>query len=126
MTRLKTVITCIAFLIIAEPSAYAAANDMTAGSVKTFVVLIGTIAALFALAWAARRYGPYAKVKRALGLDILGQMPVGAKAHLALVRVGKSILLLGVTQNHVSLIKDLQSGDFEETFAGIEKQEGEK
>ncbi|HQG30983.1 MAG TPA: flagellar biosynthetic protein FliO [Deltaproteobacteria bacterium] len=125
MRRLKPVLPCIAFLLVTESWASAAAGDMTAGSVKPFVVLIGTIAALFALAWAARKYGPYSKVKKALGLDILGQMPVGAKAHLALVRVGKSILLLGVTQNHVSLIKDLKAGDFEETIQGIDKQEGE-
>lgn len=126
MTRLKSLIPCIAVLIVTGSRAFAAEGDLTAGSVKTFVVLVGTIAALFALAWAARKYGPYAKVKKALGLDILGQMPVGAKAHLALVRVGKSILLLGVTQNQVSLIKDLKAGDFEETIAGIEKQEGGK
>lgn len=125
MTRFNPLILSIAILVASESWAYAAGNDLTTGNVKTFVVLIGTIAALFALAWAARKYGPYAKVKKALGLDILGQMPVGAKAHLALVRVGKSILLLGVTQNHVSLIKDLKAGDFEETIAGIEKQEGE-
>ncbi len=125
MRRIGSLTTCTAFLIMMESRAFAAGNDMTAGSVRTFVVLIGTIAALFALAWAARKYGPYSKVKKALGLDILGQMPVGAKAHLALVRVGKSILLLGVTQNHVSLIKDLQAGDFEEAFQGIEKKEGE-
>lgn len=125
MKRIKPVAACIALLLIAESRVFAAGNDMTAGSVRTFVVLAGTIAVLFALAWAARKYGPYAKVKRALGLDILGQMPVGAKAHLALVRVGKSILLLGVTQNNVSLIKDLKTGDFEEIMAGTEKQEGD-
>ena len=125
MRWFKSFIPCIAFLIMSESWACAAANDMTTGSVRTFVVLIGTITALFALAWAARKYGPYAKVKKALGLDILGQMPVGSKAHLALVRVGKSILLLGVTQNQVSLIKDLKEGDFEETITAIEKREGE-
>ena len=125
MRWLKSSGTCVAFLIMSESWACAAGGDMTAGSVRTFFVLIGTIAALFALAWAARKYGPYARVKKALGLDILGQMPVGSKAHLALVRVGKSILLLGVTQNQVSLIKDLKEGDFEETIAAIEKREGE-
>ncbi len=125
MMRLRPVIPCIAFLILWESWACAATGDTTAGSARAFIVLIVTIAALFALAWAARKYGPYSKVKKALGLDILGQMPVGSKAHLALVRVGKSILLLGVTQNHVSLIKDLKAGDFEETIQGIDKQEGE-
>jgi flagellar biosynthetic protein FliO len=125
MRRLEPAIACIAVLIISESCAYASNGDMATGNARTFFALIGTIAALFALAWAARKYGPYSKVKKALGIDILGQMPVGAKAHIALVRVGKSILLLGVTQNNVSLIKDLQTGDFEETVAGMEKQGGE-
>jgi flagellar biogenesis protein FliO len=44
------------------------------------------------------------------------QVPVGARANLALVRVGRSVLLIGVTQNTVTLIKDLEQGDFEKTI----------
>ncbi|MGC9324894.1 MAG: flagellar biosynthetic protein FliO [Desulfomonilia bacterium] len=94
-----------------------AADVPVAGvSLRAITALIGVMALLFFLAWALKKYGPVARVKKNLGLDILGQMAIGAKAHLALVRVGRSILLLGVTQNTVSLIKDLEEGEFEKAL----------
>ena len=87
-------------------------------------MLIGTVIALFALAWAARQYGPYARVKRSMGLDVVGQIPVGAKAHLSLVRVGRSILVLGVTQNQVSLVKELEGSEFDKAFEQAQTEGG--
>jgi flagellar biogenesis protein FliO len=43
-------------------------------------------------------------------------VPVGPKSNLALVRAGKSLLILGVTQSTVTLIKDLGQDDFERSI----------
>ena len=85
-------------------------------SLRALSALIAVMALLFFLAWVLKRYGPVARVKKNLGLNILGQMALGAKTHLALVRVGKSILLLGVTSSSISLIKDMEEGDFEKAL----------
>ncbi len=126
MRSMRSAASGIIFMLMAAESALAAQGDMTTGSLRTFTVLLTTIAALFAVAWFAKKYGPFARMKKDLGLDILGQMPVGNKAHITLVRAGKSILLLGVTQNQVSLIKDLEEGDFEKAFGEIESRGGER
>ncbi len=113
-------------LIVMAPAtaAFAATGDSAMSGFRTFFVLVITIAGLFALAWAAKKYGPFSKVKRHLGLDIIGQVPLGSRAHLALVRVGTSLLLLGVTQNQVSLIKDMEHVDFEKVVSRAEEREG--
>ncbi|HQA71080.1 MAG TPA: flagellar biosynthetic protein FliO [Deltaproteobacteria bacterium] len=112
----KNALLTLAILLAAADPCLAADSAPVGLSVRTFAVLIGAIAGLFALAWAAKKYGPYARVRRSIGLDIIGQVPVGARANLALVRVGRSVLLIGVTQNTVTLIKDLEQGDFEKTI----------
>jgi flagellar biogenesis protein FliO len=68
------------------------------------------------LAWALKTYGPTARIRKSSGLDIMGQMPLNPKAGLALVRAGKTMLLLGVTQNQVNLIKDLGEDGFEKAL----------
>ncbi len=125
MSTIGKLISGACFLLC--PMARALAADAApSGSLdfQTFAVLAGTILALFALAWAARKYGPYSRVKKALGLDVVGQVPVGIKANITLVRVGRSMLLLGVTQNHVNLIKDLGEGDFEKAVIDAENSGG--
>jgi flagellar biosynthetic protein FliO len=124
MKALKIFTACMAINLAWAAAACAA--DSGAGDVgfRTFAVLIGTVVALFALAWAARKYGPYAKVKRSMGLDVVSQIPVGPKAHLSLVRVGRSILVLGVTQNQVSFIKELEGSEFEKAFDHAQSQGG--
>lgn len=124
MKAVKTSLACIALLLVWTANACAADPGPAAVGFRTFAVLIGSVLALFALAWAARKYGPYARVKRSMGLDVVGQLPVGAKAHLSLVRVGKSILVLGVTQNQVSLIKELEGSEFEKAFDHAQSQGG--
>jgi len=91
-------------------------SEVTGISLQAIFILIIIICGLFALAWALKKYGPVARVKKSLGLDVLGQVALNTKANLALVRVGKSILLVGVTQNNISLIKDLEQGEFEKAI----------
>ena len=120
MKRLGALLTLLSILLAAAVPSLAADSAPAAMGFRTFTVLIGVIVGLFALAWAAKKYGPYARVKKTIGLDILGQVPVGPRAHLTMVRVGRSILLLGVTQNTVSLIKDLEQGDFEKVISEVD------
>ena len=101
--------------IMASP-VLASDSEVTGISLRAIFILIIIICGLFALAWALKKYGPVARVKKSLGLDVLGQVALNTKANLALVRVGKSILLVGVTQNNISLIKDLEQGEFEKAI----------
>jgi len=116
MRKLGAALSFLAIPLLAAAPCLAADSGPAAVNFRTFAVLTCVIVGLFALAWAAKKYGPYARVKRTIGLDIIGQVPIGPKAHLALVRAGRSIVLLGVTQHTVTLIKDLEQGDFEKTI----------
>lgn len=104
------------FLLFSLPL-HAAESGMASTGLRAVLSLVLVIALMFALAWTLKRYGPMAKVKKSFGLDILGQVSLGARVNLALIRVGKSILLIGVTANTVSLLKDMDEGDFEKSLS---------
>ena len=122
MNPVKSLFTLI-FLLYSLPL-YASESGMASTSLKAIASLVLVIALMFALAWAFKRYGPISRVKKSFGLDILGQVSLGAKVNLALIRVGKSILLIGVTANAVSLLKDMEEGDFEKSLSQVSSQMG--
>jgi flagellar biosynthetic protein FliO len=122
MNPLKSLFT-LAFLLYSLPL-YASESGMASTSLKAIASLVLIIALMFTLAWAFKRYGPISRVKKSFGLDILGQVSLGAKVNLALIRVGKSILLIGVTTNAVSLLKDMEEGDFEKSLSQLTSQMG--
>ncbi|MBN2297496.1 MAG: flagellar biosynthetic protein FliO [Deltaproteobacteria bacterium] len=95
-----------------------AAEQADAGAVgyRAIFILVIVVAGLFVLAWALKKYGPTARVKRSLGLDVLGQVALNAKANLALIQVGKSVVLIGVTQNNISVIKELEQSEFDKAI----------
>jgi flagellar protein FliO/FliZ len=103
---------------------HAADSGMASTGLRSVLSLMLVISLMFALAWALKRYGPMAKVKKSLGLDILGQVSLGARVNIALIRVGKSVLLIGVTANTVSLLKDMDEGDFEKSLSQATGQTG--
>lgn len=80
------------------------------GVAAVFIIILG------AFAWALKTYGPAARIRRSSGLDIVGRVPLGPKAGLVLVRVGRSLLLVGVTQDQVNLVKDLGEDGFEKAI----------
>ena len=112
-----------ALLLVSLPL-HAAESGMASTGLRAVLSLMLVIGLLFALAWALKRYGPMAKVKKSFGLDILGQVSLGARVNLALIRVGKSILLIGVTANTVSLLKDMDEGEFEKSLSQATGQTG--
>lgn len=104
-------------LVLYSLPLHAADTGMAMAGVKTVFSLLLIIALMFGLAWALKRYGPIARTSKSTGLTIMGQVALNAKANLALIRVGKSILLLGVTQDSINLIKDLEEGEFEKSLS---------
>ncbi|HVN72799.1 MAG TPA: flagellar biosynthetic protein FliO [Desulfomonilia bacterium] len=103
---------------------FAADSGMASTGLRAILSLLLIIALMFALAWALKRYGPMARVKKSFGLDILGQVGLGAKTNLTLIRVGRSILLIGVTSNTINLLKDMEEGDFERSLSQVSQQPG--
>ncbi|MDT8272382.1 MAG: flagellar biosynthetic protein FliO [Desulfomonilia bacterium] len=124
MKCFSTLLTLPVLLVVPCGELHCAEVPLAGMSLRALSALIAVMALLFFLAWVLKRYGPVARVKKNLGLDILGQMALGAKSHLALVRVGKSILLLGVTSNSISLIKDMEGGDFEKALDEMKTAQG--
>lgn len=101
-------------ILLALPAVARAAEQPVVGpGLQTFGVVLLFIFILGAAAWALKTYGPVARMRRSTGLDVVGRMPLTPKASLALVQVGKALLLVGVTQNQISLIKDLGEAPFE-------------
>jgi len=96
---------------------HAGESGMAMAGVRTVFALLVVIALMFGLAWAMKRYGPVARASKSTGLTVIGQVALNAKANLALVRAGRSILLLGVTQESINLIKDLEEGEFEKSLS---------
>ncbi|RLA99092.1 MAG: hypothetical protein DRG37_05510 [Deltaproteobacteria bacterium] len=93
--------------------AFAGQSPLAYAGLKTFLVLMVIVAMLFALGWSLRRYGPVARAKKTLGLEVIGQVPLNQKAGLALVKTGKTLLLVGVTYYSVTLVKDLGEDSFD-------------
>ena len=106
-------------LILCPGIALAEGQPVSDLGYKSFGVAVLFIIILGAFAWALKTYGPAARIRKSSGLDIVGRVPLGPKAGLALVRVGKNLLLLGVTQDQVNLVKDLGDESFEK-FMGTE------
>jgi flagellar biosynthetic protein FliO len=121
--KLVNIAFTVFFLLFSLPL-HAADSGMASTGLRSVLSLMLVISLMFALAWALKRYGPMAKVKKSLGLDILGQVSLGARVNIALIRVGKSVLLIGVTANTVSLLKDMDEGDFEKSLSQATGQTG--
>lgn len=124
MKRL-TALTGALLLVCASPL-MASDAGMASTGLRAVVSLLAIVALMFGLAWVIKTYGPLARVKRSLGLDIIAQVAVGAKASIALIRVGGSVLLIGVTAQAVNLLKDMEQGDFEKSLNQVMEHPGEK
>jgi len=97
-------------LLLAAP-AYAA--DGPAGpSWLNILMLVIVMGLLMAGAWAAKKYGPVAGVKKTMGIEVLGQVPLNQKAGIALVKTGNQVMVLGLTSERISLLKEMPLSDF--------------
>jgi len=122
----KTHPAALAALTLSWASPLQAATGVGAGdALRATLALVFVVGLMFALAWAARRFGPVIRAERGLGVRVLGHVALGQRASLALVRLGGAILLLGVTQNSVNLLKEMEASDFESALARSQGREVE-
>lgn len=83
---------------------------------KTGSALFFILAMIFFGFWIIRRYGDKFGVgglKRA-GMEILGQLPLGPKRHLTVVRYRGRLLVLGVTEHSVNLVTEIRETESKE------------
>ncbi len=85
-----------------------------------YFTAIGTLfillAVLWALVWALRKYGKFNFIPRPGsfprdGLRLEAQLPMGPRKGLAVVRFLDKRLLLGVTDNQISLLQEIEVKD---------------
>ena len=97
--------------------------------------LLMVVSLIFALAWLVKRFNPKLP---AMGKDIelLSSVPLSNQTRLALVRVSGKDLLVGITPNQISLLKDFDApvvdrshikgqGDLAEQFKKLLRSKGE-
>ncbi|MFH1060201.1 MAG: flagellar biosynthetic protein FliO [Pseudomonadota bacterium] len=89
----------------AEAAAPAGPPDLTS-SISQMLLALGLVLALvLALYWLARRFLPGAAgLGQAAGLRVLGRLSLGPKKGLALVEVGRRVLVLGLAEQGLSLL----------------------
>ncbi|MFZ5586594.1 MAG: flagellar biosynthetic protein FliO [Thermodesulfobacteriota bacterium] len=77
-----------------------------AGGVGQMLLALGLVLALVLLLyWLARRFLPgHAGLGQAAGLRVLGRLALGPKKGLALVEVGRRVLVVGLAEQGVSLL----------------------
>ncbi|MBG0777838.1 MAG: flagellar biosynthetic protein FliO [Desulfovibrionaceae bacterium] len=87
------------------------------------------LALLVAGFWALRRFGPRAGLGGATrsGLKLEGQIALGPKKHVAVVRFLNKRLVLGVTDSHINLLTELEdnydeaSREFSKAMDAVQK-----
>jgi flagellar protein FliO/FliZ len=94
--------------LFAAPAAATAPAAIGAGGlVSVTLALLVVLAAIFALAWMARRLRRFG-ARAAGALEIIASMPLGAKERAVLVKVGEAQLLLGVAPGQVNTLHVLE------------------
>ena len=104
----------------AAPNMQNAAPVGTGSLLEVTISLLVVLAAIFAIAWLARR-------ARSLGtrgtqrVEILEDIPLGVKERAVLLRVGSTTLLVGVAPGQVCTLHTLSSEDLLDTAADGEQ-----
>ena len=90
--------------LFAAPSTGSAAPVVSAGGLLSVTLaLLAVLAAIFALAWLARRMRMNGS-RAGNALQILASMPLGPKERAVLVKVGEAQILLGVAPGQVNAL----------------------
>ena len=94
--------------LFASPAAGSAAPVVSAGGLASVTLaLLVVLAAVFALAWLARRMRTFG-ARAAGALEILASMPLGAKERAVLVKVGDAQILLGIAPGRINALHVLE------------------
>ncbi len=86
------------------------ATSSAGGLLRVSVALIVVLAAVVGAAWLARRLRGFGAVSHG-GLEILQQLPLGARERVVLLRVGTRQLLLGVANGSVNMLHVLDAAE---------------
>lgn len=91
----------------AAPTTAASLPSGTAGGIgQATLALLVVLAAIFAIAWIARRLRGMTR-GGSQGIDVLAQAAVGPRERVVIVRVGNTRLLLGVAPGRVTHLHEL-------------------
>lgn len=94
--------------LFAAPHAAAAAAPVGAGGlVSVTLALLVVLAAIFAVAWVARRVRGMGN-RLGNAIDVLADMPLGPKERAVLLKVGAEQILIGVAPGRVSALHVLR------------------
>jgi len=85
-----------------------AAPTPAGGLLRVTVALLVVLAAVLVAAWLARRMRALSDGGGSSGLELLGQLSLGARERAVLVRVGNRQLLIGVAPGHVCTLHVLE------------------
>lgn len=87
-------------------------------SIRDFLPLAIVLALIFALAWIIRRFKPAQAMLGGGGvLEVVARLPVSGKQTLLLVRMGRQLVLLGQSQDSLTMLSEVN--DPEEVAAII-------
>ncbi|MEN3026512.1 MAG: flagellar biosynthetic protein FliO [Chlorobiota bacterium] len=81
--------------------------------IRTVLTLVGFFAVLGAAAYGIRRWALSGRNTNGPRFRLLAQLPMTPKAMLCAVRVGEEILLLGVAEHSVSLLRQYTVEEWE-------------
>jgi flagellar protein FliO/FliZ len=95
-------------LFAAPPAAAAAAPVGAGGLASVTIALLIVLAAIFAVAWLARRVRGIGNRVGKNALDVLAEIPLGPKERAVLLKVGAEQILIGVAPGRVSALHVLQ------------------
>ena len=94
--------------LFAAPHAAAAAAPVGAGGLASVTLaLLLVLAAIFAVAWLARRVRGIGN-RAGNAIDVLADMPLGPKERAVLLKVGTEQILIGVAPGRVSALHVLR------------------
>lgn len=94
---------------LGEGQANAAPVLTSADMMTTFLMLVVVLLVIFLLAWLAKRFNVGKLYKAQEGIQVINSTSVGPKERLVVIKVEGDLLLLGVTPQQVTLIKELST-----------------
>ena len=99
--------------------------SMLSTSIRMILSLLVIIALIYLVVYILKKYSVSTSIGGPGIIKVISFSYLRSKEALYLVKVGNKLLLLGVTSNSISLITELEEGDFDLEFKeSLEKIEG--
>ncbi len=90
--------------------------NMISTSIRMILSLLIIIALIYLLIYILKKYSYSTNMGGGGIIKVISFSYIRSKEALYLVKVGNKLLLLGVTSNNISLITELEEGDFDLEF----------